>query len=94
MYCYVNIDHGEISICSFSIKNLLKKELVLSKVKTSVSLPTGPQRLGLEFLVKRINVLLLALEIICIGPVSFPTENRAFLASEPISKKLVFKQRF
>ena len=94
MYCYVNIDHGEISICSFSIKNLLKKELVLSKVKTSVSLPTGPQRLGLEFLVKRTIVFLLALEMIWIGPVSFPIENNEFVAKDAISKKLVFRQRF
>ena len=94
MYCYVNIDHCEIALIVFSSKNLLKKKLVLSKVKVSVSFPTGPQRLGLECLVNKTIVFLLALEIICIGPVSFPIENKELVANDAISKKLVFKQRF
>jgi hypothetical protein len=94
MYSYVNIDHCEIAFIVFSSKSLLKKILVLSKVKVSVSLPTGPQRLGLEFSVKRTIVFLSALEIICIGPVSFPMENNEFVAKDAISKKLVCKQRF
>ena len=94
MYCYVNIDHCEIALIVFSSKNLLKKKLVLSKAKVSVSFPTGTQRLGLECLVNKTIVFLLALEIICIGPVSFPIENKELVANDAISKKLVFKQRF
>ena len=63
MYCYVNIDHGEIAFIVFSSKSLLKNLLVLSKVKISVSLPIGPQRLGLEFLVKRTMFFCLLLKL-------------------------------
>ena len=86
MYCHVNIDHVEIALIVFSSKRLSKNLLVLSKVRISVSLPIGPQRLGLEFLVKRTNVLLFALEIICIGPVSFPMETNELVAKDAMSK--------
>ena len=69
MYCHVNIDHYEIAFIVFSKTSWLKNVLLLSKVKISVSLPIGPQRLGLEFLVKRTIVFLLALEIIWIGQI-------------------------
>ncbi len=86
MYCYVNIDHGEIAFIVFFNTSLLKVLLVFSKVKISVSLPIGPQSLGLEFLVKRTMVLLLALEIIWMGPVSFPMENNELVAKDAMSK--------
>ena len=86
MYCYVNIDHGEITFIIFSSTSSLKDPLVLSKFKVSVNLPIGPQRWGSEFLVKRTIVFLFALEIIWIGPVSFPIENNELVAKDAISK--------
>ena len=94
MYCYVNIHSHEIANLVFFRTVSSNEDSSPKKLRDSTFSPTGQHKSGLEFLVKRINVLLFALEIICIGPVSFPTEKRAFFASEPISKKLVFKQRF
>ena len=87
MFYYVNIHSHEIANFVFSRTVFSNADSSPKKLKDSTFSPTGQHKSGLEFLVNKINVFLFALEIICIGPVSFPTANKDFLANEPISKK-------
>ena len=61
-----------------------KSLLLLSYLKISTFLPVGLQSVGSENLVKKTSVFLFALAIICIGPVSFPTDRKLCLAKEKI----------
>ena len=61
-----------------------KKSLLLWYLKISTFLPVGLQSVGSENLVKKTSVFLFALAIICIGPVSFPTEKKLCFAKKKI----------
>ncbi len=50
----------------------------------STSFPVGLQSLGSENFVKKTSVFLFARAIICIGPVSFPTEKKLCFAKKKI----------
>ena len=60
----------------------------------STSIPVGLQSLGLENLVKKTIVLLLPLAIMCIGPVSFPTDIELCFAKKNIWPIEVIVHRF